>query len=58
MPVARRSSPKGSALAEPLLEATKAKHHNARLTWNELPDWMRDNKFIHTGYRAPTNSFR
>ncbi|KAL5615672.1 uncharacterized protein BROUX77_001509 [Berkeleyomyces rouxiae] len=24
--------------------------------WNELPDWRKDNAFIHTGYRATSNS--
>lgn len=25
--------------------------------WNDLPYWLRDNAHIHTGYRAPSNSF-
>ncbi|KAJ2319847.1 hypothetical protein GGI00_006336, partial [Coemansia sp. RSA 2681] len=72
MPVSRRNSPHvpeplqhGGTEGEPLLGAADADpkchgttKHNSRLTWNELPEWMRDNKFIHTGYRAPTNSFR
>ncbi|KAJ1780714.1 hypothetical protein LPJ59_007210 [Coemansia sp. RSA 2399] len=28
------------------------------LVWSELPEWMRDNKYILSGYRQPTNSFR
>ncbi|PIA13381.1 HlyIII-domain-containing protein [Coemansia reversa NRRL 1564] len=28
------------------------------LVWEELPPWMRDNQFILSGYRQPTNSFR
>ncbi|KAJ2401484.1 hypothetical protein GGI23_001368 [Coemansia sp. RSA 2559] len=28
------------------------------LEWSELPEWMRDNKYILSGYRQPTNSFR
>ncbi|KAI7835048.1 HlyIII-domain-containing protein [Kickxella alabastrina] len=27
------------------------------LSWAELPEWMKDNQYIFTGYRAPANSF-
>lgn len=26
--------------------------------WDELPDWRKDNAFIHTGYRPTSNSYR
>jgi hypothetical protein len=26
--------------------------------WDELPDWRRDNAFIHTGYRPTSNNYR
>ncbi|KAJ2006909.1 hypothetical protein GGI04_001444 [Coemansia thaxteri] len=32
--------------------------HKLRLVWSELPEWMKDNHYILSGYRAPTNSFR
>lgn len=28
------------------------------LHWDELPHWLRDNHYIHTGYRAPSGSFK
>ncbi|KAJ2532495.1 hypothetical protein EV175_007150, partial [Coemansia sp. RSA 1933] len=41
--------------AKRLLEDSSGRRH---LAWNELPEWMRDNKYILSGYRQPTNSFR
>ncbi|KAJ2881459.1 hypothetical protein FB639_002610 [Coemansia asiatica] len=32
-------------------------HSTRLLSWAELPEWMKDNHFIHTGYRAPANSY-
>lgn len=26
--------------------------------WNELPKWMRDNHYIHSGYRPQSNSYK
>lgn len=28
------------------------------LLWNEVPHWLRDNHYIHSGYRPPSNSYR
>ncbi|KAJ2308291.1 hypothetical protein IWW54_004112, partial [Coemansia sp. RSA 2705] len=39
-----------------LLDASKAARRH--LLWHELPAWMRDNQYILSGYRPPTNSFR
>ncbi|KAJ2338003.1 hypothetical protein GGF43_006977, partial [Coemansia sp. RSA 2618] len=41
--------------AAPAAAIAKAARH---LHWNELPAWMRDNQFILSGYRHPTNSYR
>lgn len=30
----------------------------ALVHWNDLPDWQRDNHYIHTGYVRETNSFK
>ncbi|KXT05511.1 hypothetical protein AC578_3692 [Pseudocercospora eumusae] len=27
------------------------------ILWHQLPDWMQDNHFIHSGYRPPSNSY-
>ncbi|KAJ2785759.1 hypothetical protein H4R18_000305 [Coemansia javaensis] len=43
---------------ERALLADDAKAERRHLAWDELPAWMRDNQFILSGYRRPTNSFR
>ncbi|KAF7191935.1 ADIPOR-like receptor SPBC12C2.09c [Pseudocercospora fuligena] len=27
------------------------------ILWDQLPEWMQDNQFIHSGYRPPSNSY-
>ncbi|KAJ2726167.1 hypothetical protein GGI07_000806 [Coemansia sp. Benny D115] len=74
MVLSRRTSPIAAAIstestAQPLLDdanaSAKYQPHAENsgsgrllLSWAELPEWMRDNQFIHTGYRAPANSFK
>lgn len=44
------------------LEAVKAIEEQIEtallLVWDDLPEWRRDNSFIHTGYRQTSNSYR
>ena len=28
------------------------------ILWNDLPHWLQDNHYIHSGYRHPSNSYR
>ena len=41
-------------LANKAKDATKTA---LTILWNDLPKWMQDNHYIHTGYRAPSNSY-
>ena len=34
--------------------ATKS---NLTVHWNDIPSWMQDNHYIHSGYRPPSNSY-
>lgn len=56
-----RSSKKSQA-SNTLLNATKSVEGKIEDTllwaWDELPDWRKDNAFIHTGYRPTSNSYR
>ncbi|KAJ1943006.1 hypothetical protein EC988_006346, partial [Linderina pennispora] len=64
MVLSRRASPADpiALQTERLLDdsSANAKAHQPKriLVWDELPAWMRDNHYIRTGYRAPTNSFQ
>ncbi|KAJ2524389.1 hypothetical protein GGI11_000860 [Coemansia sp. RSA 2049] len=66
MAVHRRTTPgaavahERAASAADLAGSDSKKRQVARrhLEWDELPEWMRDNQFILSGYRHPTNSFR
>ncbi|KAJ1866143.1 hypothetical protein LPJ78_002060 [Coemansia sp. RSA 989] len=39
-------------------DSKPAAYARRHLRWDELPPWMRDNQYILSGYRQPTNSFR
>ncbi|PSS05129.1 hemolysin-III related-domain-containing protein [Coniella lustricola] len=58
----RRGSSASSQHSTSLLHTVKAvesKIESALLwAWDDLPDWRRDNAFIHTGYRPTSNSYR
>lgn len=42
-----------------LLDKTEAKaQHALTVLWNEIPTWLQDNSYIHSGYRPPSNSYR
>ncbi|KZF19794.1 hemolysin-III channel protein Izh2 [Xylona heveae TC161] len=52
-----------SSIVDPLLNTAKAVEHQAEkvfhlLRWDDLPHWLRDNHYIVSGYRPPSNSFR
>lgn len=41
-----------------LIEKTENKTKQAlTVLWNDLPSWMKDNHYIHSGYRQPSNSY-
>ncbi|KAJ2162925.1 hypothetical protein GGF46_000308 [Coemansia sp. RSA 552] len=48
----------GGGESQPLHGGPTKPLQRRHLVWDELPPWMRDNHFIRSGYRQPTNSFR
>jgi adiponectin receptor len=43
---------------DPLLVKTEKKVEQAlTVLWQDLPHWMQDNHFVHSGYRAQSNSY-
>jgi adiponectin receptor len=43
---------------DPLLVRTEKKVEQAlTLLWNDLPKWMQDNHYVHSGYRPQSNSY-
>lgn len=53
------SSSQPSATLLDTVKAVESKIESALLwAWDDLPDWRRDNAFIHTGYRPTSNSYR
>jgi adiponectin receptor len=43
---------------DPLLVRTEKKVEQAlTILWNDLPKWMQDNHYVHSGYRPQSNSY-
>lgn len=50
---------KGSDDEKPVGSKAKAKARGAlTVLWNEIPAWLQDNHYIHSGYRPPSGSYR
>jgi len=47
-----------SGPADLVAKTEEAARDICTLLWNELPDWLRDNHYIRSGYRPPSNSYR
>lgn len=58
----RRNDSPSSSESHTLLDTVKNVEGRIEDTllwaWDELPDWRKDNAFIHTGYRPTSNSYR
>jgi adiponectin receptor len=68
----RKTSPSASSSTEPngLIETLKETEQEVEdkvkevgkalktVLWDDLPNWLQDNHYIHSGYRNPSNSFR
>ncbi|KAM7216930.1 hemolysin-III related domain containing protein [Rhypophila decipiens] len=46
-----------SAISEAAATAKSAVSSALHVHWDDLPDWRRDNHYIHTGYRHTSNSY-
>lgn len=53
-PLSKEQKQEASSLREKLPSTTKKA---LTILWNDLPEWMRDNHYIQTGYRPPSNSY-
>ncbi|EME88842.1 uncharacterized protein MYCFIDRAFT_35624 [Pseudocercospora fijiensis CIRAD86] len=51
-------SEKTSASSSNALQTGETRAEKAlTILWSQLPEWMQDNQFIHSGYRPPSNSY-
>ena len=48
----------GSTTSQDIIGTTEQKAKDIlTVLWNDLPTWLQDNHYIHSGYRPPSNSY-
>lgn len=53
----QNTSPLVSKAEDATKKATKATKSALTVLWNDVPQWMQDNHYIHSGYRPQSNSY-